>query len=133
MLQLSPPDKYGYMSFGTGVDCSLTAARHARRVIAEVNPNMPRTLGQTFIHVSEVDRIVEVDHPAGLHMEPADDIQLRIADNVASLIPNGATTSSVGYRSRAGCRPQPSGGPPQPRDAHGDVLRRRHSAVRAAS
>lgn len=92
LLQLSPPDKYGYMSFGTGVDCSLTAARHARRVIAEVNPNMPRTLGQTFIHVSEVDRIVEVDHPLPeLHMEPADEIQLRIADNVASLIPNGAT------------------------------------------
>lgn len=92
LLQLSPPDRYGYMSFGTGVDCSLTAARHARRVIAEVNPRMPRTLGQTFIHVSEVDRIVEVNRELPeLRMEPADEVQTRIAENVASLIPNGAT------------------------------------------
>ncbi|MBI5281628.1 MAG: acetyl-CoA hydrolase/transferase family protein [Candidatus Solibacter usitatus] len=91
-LQLSPPDKYGYMSLGVGVDCTLTAAKNCRRVIAEVNPRMPRTHGQTFLHVSEVHGIVEVDHELPeLHPAPANEVQVRIARNVASLIPNGAT------------------------------------------
>lgn len=92
LMQVSPPDKYGYMSLGVGVDCTLTAARSAARVIAEVNPNMPRTLGQSFLHISEVHRIVEVNHKLPeLHPEPATDLQRRIARNVASLIPDGAT------------------------------------------
>ncbi len=92
LLQTSPPDKYGYMSLGVGVDCTLTAARHAARVIAEVNPNMPRTLGQSFLHISEVHRVVEVSHPLPeLQAEPSTDLQRRIARNVASLIPDGAT------------------------------------------
>ena len=91
-LQVSPPDKCGYMSLGVGVDCTLTAARQARYVIAEVNPNMPRTLGQSFLHVSEIDKIVEVNHPLPeLHGEPATPVQMRIAENVASLIPDEAT------------------------------------------
>ena len=92
LMQVSPPDKYGYMSLGVGVDCTLTAARHAGRVIAEVNPNMPRTLGQSFLHISEIHRIVEVNHKLPeLRPEPADELQRRIAKNVASLIPDGAT------------------------------------------
>lgn len=92
LIQVSPPDKYGYMSLGVGVDCTLTAARHAARVIAEVNPNMPRTHGQTFLHISEIHRIVEVCHPLPeMCPEPANDLQRRIARNVASLIPDGAT------------------------------------------
>jgi len=92
LMQVSPPDKYGYMSLGVGVDCTLTAARCARRVIAEVNPNMPRTLGQTFLHISEVHRIVEVNHALPeMQSEPANEVQRRIARNVASLIEDGAT------------------------------------------
>jgi acyl-CoA hydrolase len=92
LMQTSPPDKYGYMSLGVGVDCTLTAARHAKRVIAEVNPNMPRSLGQTFLHISEVHRIVEVNHPLPeMHAEPANELQRRIARHVASLIEDGAT------------------------------------------
>ncbi len=92
LMQVSPPDKYGYLSLGVGVDTTLTAARHARRVIAEVNPNMPRTHGQTFLHISEIHRIVEVNHPLPeMTADSANDIQRRIARNVASLIPDGAT------------------------------------------
>ena len=92
LIQVSPPDKYGYFSLGVGIETTLTAARHARRVIAEVNPNMPRTHGQTFLHISEIHRIVEVNHPLPeMAPEPANDIQRRIARNVASLIPDGAT------------------------------------------
>ncbi|MCX7604939.1 MAG: 4-hydroxybutyrate CoA-transferase [Bryobacteraceae bacterium] len=92
LIQVSPPDKYGYFSLGVGVETTLTAARHARRVIAEVNPNMPRTHGQTFLHISEIHRIVEVNHALPeMTAEPANEVQRRIARNVASLIPDGAT------------------------------------------
>ncbi len=91
-LQVSPPDRFGYMSLGVGVDCTLTAARQARYVIAQVNPNMPRTLGQSFLHVSEIDRIVEVNQALPeLHAEAATPVQMRIAAHVASLIPDEAT------------------------------------------
>jgi len=90
-IQLSPPDEYGYMSMGVGVDCTLAALRHARCIIAEVNPNMPRAFGRTFLHVSEVDRLVAVSHPLPeLHIEPASPTQIRISENVASLIPDHA-------------------------------------------
>ncbi len=80
------------MSLGTGVDCTLTAARQGRRVIAEVNRLVPRTHGDAFLHVSEVSAIVENDHP--LREVPSaapTEIHRRIAAHVASLIPDGAT------------------------------------------
>jgi len=91
LLQLSPPDEQGNLSLGIGVDTSLTAARCARLVIAEVNPQMPRTLGESFIHVSRVAAIVETDHPL-IEVPPAPltDVERRIGAHVASLIPNGA-------------------------------------------
>lgn len=92
LLQTSPPDRNGFLSLGVGVDCTLTAARCARRVIAEVNPRMPRTHGQTFLHVSQVHAIVEVNHELPeLRPKPATEIERRIAENVASLVPDGAT------------------------------------------
>jgi 4-hydroxybutyrate CoA-transferase len=91
-LQVSPPDEHGYLSLGVGPDCSLTAARCARRVIAEVNHQMPRALGDCFLHVSKVAAIVETSHPLPeLEPEPFTDLHRRIAVNVASLIPDGAT------------------------------------------
>jgi 4-hydroxybutyrate CoA-transferase len=91
-LQVSPPDEHGYLSLGVGPDCSLTAARCARRVIAEVNHQMPRALGDCFLHVSKVSAIVETSHPLPeLESEPFTDLHRRIAANVASLIPDGAT------------------------------------------
>jgi len=92
LIHTSPPDRNGFLSLGVGIDCTLTATQHARRVIAEVNPQMPRTHGQSFIHISRVDALVEVNHPLPeLHQEVASDVQLRVAANVASLVPNGAT------------------------------------------
>ncbi|MBZ5584892.1 MAG: 4-hydroxybutyrate CoA-transferase [Acidobacteriia bacterium] len=91
-IQVSPPDSYGYVSLGTGVDCTLTAASHAPRVVAEVNRNMPRTLGDTFLHVSRISAIVETARPL-LELPPArsSEVTQRIARNVASLVPDGAT------------------------------------------
>ncbi len=92
LMQVSPPDAHGFMSLGTTVDCTLTAARYARVVIAEVNPRMPRTHGDTFIHMSHVTALVETDHPLlELHTEHFTEMHLRVARNVASLIPDGAT------------------------------------------
>ena len=92
LMQLSPPDEYGYMSLGVGVDCTLNAARCARHVIAEVNQRMPRSLGDSFLHVSKVSAIVESDRPLlELKPEPFTEVQRRIGEHVASLIPDGAT------------------------------------------
>lgn len=92
LIQTSPPDRNGFLSLGVGVDCTLTAARRARRVIAAVNTQMPRTHGEGFIHVSRVDAIVEVNHPlAELCQKAPTAIERRIAENVASLIPDRAT------------------------------------------
>ncbi len=92
LVQLSPPDEYGYMSLGVAVDCTLNAARCARHVIAEVNRRMPRVYGDSFLHVSKVHAIVETDRPLlELKPEPFTDLQGRIGEHVASLIPDGAT------------------------------------------
>ena len=63
LLQCTPPDPYGYMSLGPSIDASLTAAQCARHVIVEINEQCPRTLGDTFLHVSRVDAFVETSHP----------------------------------------------------------------------
>ena len=92
LLQVSPPDHQGYMSLGVSVDCTLTAARCARHVIAEVNSQMPRTHGDSFINVNRVTAIVESSHPVlELPPVPFSALQQRIAENVATLIPNEAT------------------------------------------
>ena len=59
LMQVSPPDEHGYVSLGASIDCTLTAARHAKYVIAEVNQRMPRTLGDSFLHVSRISAMVE--------------------------------------------------------------------------
>jgi len=92
LIQTAPPDEHGFLSFGTGVDCSLTVARHAHHVIAEVNEQMPRTHGDCYLHVSQVSAMVPTNRPLPEHQaEPFTDVHRRIAANVASLIPDGAT------------------------------------------
>jgi 4-hydroxybutyrate CoA-transferase len=92
LLQCTPPDQYGYMSLGPSVDVSLTAAQCARHVIVEINDRMPRTLGDTFLHVSRVDAFVEASHPlAEYASHPISDVHRAIALQVAKLIPDGAT------------------------------------------
>lgn len=91
-IQASPPDAYGYVSLGVGVDCTATAAACARRVVAEINTHMPRTQGDTFLHVSQIAAMVETSRPL-LELKPAPQTSVteRIARNVASLVPDGAT------------------------------------------
>jgi 4-hydroxybutyrate CoA-transferase len=92
LLQCTPPDNYGYMSLGVSVDASLTAAQCARHVIVEINDQMPRTHGDTFLHVSRVDAFVETSHPLSEYaMHDISDVQQAIARHVAPLIPDGAT------------------------------------------
>ena len=64
LLELSPPDPHGFCSFGVGVDTSLTAAKCARYVVAQINDQMPRTYGDSFIHVTELDAIVDSSRPS---------------------------------------------------------------------
>lgn len=91
LIEVSPPDSHGFCSFGVGVDTTLTAAKVARYVVAQVNDQMPRTYGDSFIHVSELDAVVESTRPlcALKHPEPTD-LQIAIARHVAGLIDDGA-------------------------------------------
>lgn len=92
LITVSPPDKNGYVSLGISVDITRTAAQTARYVVAEVNPHMPRTLGDAFLHVSEIDAFVEND--ASLleyHSPPRDDIAEQIGAHIADLIENEST------------------------------------------
>jgi 4-hydroxybutyrate CoA-transferase len=92
LMQVSPPDEHGFVSLGTTVDCTLTAARNATVVIAEVNDMVPRTHGDTSIHVSHISSVVETSRPLlELCRETITELHVRVARNVASLIPNGAT------------------------------------------
>jgi 4-hydroxybutyrate CoA-transferase len=91
LIQVSPPDSHGFCSFGVGVDCTLTAAKMARYVIAQVNAYMPRTYGDSFIHVNDLTAIVEHSQPlCELPKETITELHRAIARNVASLIDDGA-------------------------------------------
>ncbi len=94
LVHLSPPDEHGFCSFGVESGLTKTPAESARIIIAEVNQQMPRTLGDTFIHVSKLDYIVPVDYPL-MEMPmseggPSQTAQ-KSAEYIAELIPDGAT------------------------------------------
>jgi len=92
LLQVSPPDEHGFCSYGVSVDCTIAARKRAAIVIAEVNKQMPRTLGRSFVHVSKLDYIVETDRPLPeLSPEPATAVEDAIGKNVAALVEDGAT------------------------------------------
>jgi acetyl-CoA hydrolase len=92
VIQVTPPDRHGYCSYGVEVGVTKSAAEHAGLVIAEVNPRMPRTLGDSFIHVSQIDYFIEVNYPLPeIKPEPASPVQERIARYIAELVPDGAT------------------------------------------
>ena len=94
LVHLSPPDEHGFCSFGVESGLTKTSAESARIIIAEVNQQMPRTLGDTFIHVSRLDYIVPVDYPL-LEMPMSEgapsEVAQKIASNIADLIPDAAT------------------------------------------
>jgi len=92
LIQVSPPDRHGYVSLGVSVDIMRMGVDTADMIIAEVNPNMPRTHGDSFLHVSRIAHLVPVNYPLPERvMEPIDDTCAAIGRHVASLIPDGAT------------------------------------------
>jgi acyl-CoA hydrolase len=92
LIQVAPPDADGMCSLGISVDVTRAAALAARCVIAEVNPAMPRTRGDSGIPLDRIDRLVAVDRPLGEYVhEPADGVADRIAAYVARLIDDGST------------------------------------------
>ncbi len=92
LVHVSPPDQHGYCSFGVEVGLTKTAAEMADLIIAEVNPKMPRALGDSVIHVSDIDIMVNVDYDLPeVQMTQANALQQGIAQHIVELIPDGAT------------------------------------------
>jgi len=92
VVHCSPPDRAGYVSLGVSVSYSLAAARRAPYVIAQVNPAMPRTLGNAFLHRSQIDCWAEAEHPLVEYPPtPVGAVERTIAAHVADLVPDGAT------------------------------------------
>lgn len=94
IIHVSTPDEHGFCSLGVEVGLTKSAAESAKIIIAEVNDKMPRTLGDSFIHVSRLTHIVPVNYPIPEHKMTSDgstDIVEKIAGHVAALIPDGAT------------------------------------------
>jgi 4-hydroxybutyrate CoA-transferase len=91
-VNATPPDAHGFCSLGTSVEAMHAAIRAARTVIVQFNASMPRTLGDSFIHVSQIDLAVECDVPPYEHpVGPIGDVERRIGEYVAELVPDGAT------------------------------------------
>jgi acyl-CoA hydrolase/RimJ/RimL family protein N-acetyltransferase len=91
-IQVTPPDDNGFVSLGVSVDITMAVVRHARLVIAEVNPNMPRTHGDTFVHLSEIAHIVPVDVPLPTVTHTVeDDVARQIGKYIAGIIDDGST------------------------------------------
>jgi acyl-CoA hydrolase len=92
IVQVGPPDRHGWCSLGISVSYTLPAVRSAKVVIAQVNRHMPRTHGDSFVHVSEIDALVEVDAPLPEFpmRRPSPDSEV-IADLAADMIPPGVT------------------------------------------
>jgi 4-hydroxybutyrate CoA-transferase len=92
LIQVSEPDEHGCCSFGVSNDYTKPAAESAKIVVAEVNKEMPRTLGDSFIHVSDIDYIVEVSHPI-FELKPPKigSVEKAIGKNCAELIEDGST------------------------------------------
>ena len=92
LIHVSPPDAHGFCSFGVGVDTTKTAAECARIVIAQINPKMPRALGDSFIHLNKIHYVVEVaDDLVEFPMGNVPDIAMRIGRYIADLIEDGST------------------------------------------
>jgi 4-hydroxybutyrate CoA-transferase len=91
-INVSPPDEHGFCSLGTSVVAMPSAIPAAKVVIAQLNRSMPRTLGESFVHVNDIDLAIEVDRPPYMYPDPViGDVERRIGEFVAGLIPDGAT------------------------------------------
>ncbi|MBK9227815.1 MAG: acetyl-CoA hydrolase/transferase C-terminal domain-containing protein [Ignavibacteria bacterium] len=96
LLHLSPPDEHGYCSYGISNECSKTAAENSKIIIAQINPRMPRVLGDNFIHIDKIDYAVEINEPVPEFLSSKDageDLHIyeRIGQHIAGMIEDGAT------------------------------------------
>jgi GNAT superfamily N-acetyltransferase len=92
LIQVSPPDEQGFVSLGVSVDIVRAATDAADVIIAEVNPRMPRTHGDSFLHVDHITCLVPVDYELPERIaEPLDEVDRAIGRHVATLVPDGAT------------------------------------------
>ncbi|MGE5643220.1 MAG: acetyl-CoA hydrolase/transferase family protein, partial [Byssovorax cruenta] len=94
LIHVSPPDEHGFCSFGVEVGLTKSPAESAKIIIAEVNQQMPRTLGDSFIHVSRLNYIVPVNYPIpvmAMAEEGNSEVVEKIAGYISELIPDGAT------------------------------------------
>src|SRR5512147_1648600 len=94
IVHVSPPDEHGFCSLGVEVGLTKSAAESAKIIIAEVNEQMPRTLGDSFIHVSRINHIIPVNYPIpemAMADEGNSDVVEKIAGYISELIPDGAT------------------------------------------
>jgi acyl-CoA hydrolase/GNAT superfamily N-acetyltransferase len=92
LVQASPPDEFGYASLGVSVDVTVSMVLHARHVIAEINPNMPRTMGDSLVHISRFDAMVWNNTPViEPQVTPANEVVEQIARNIASIIEDRST------------------------------------------
>ncbi len=91
-VNATPPDAHGFCSLGTSVEAMHAAIRAAKTVVVQLNRAMPRTLGESFIHVNDIDLAVEVDQPPYVHPDPPiGDVEGRIGEYIGELVPDGAT------------------------------------------
>ena len=92
LVNATPPDSHGFCSLGTSVEAMHAAIRAAKTVVVQFNHAMPRTLGESFIHVSQIDYAIEVDVPLYERpIGPVGDVERRIGEYIADLVPDGAT------------------------------------------
>jgi acyl-CoA hydrolase len=92
LINVSRPDPHGFCSLGTSIDAALSAVRSAKVVIAQLNSRMPRTHGDSFVHVSQIAYGVEVEQPLPEHADPEiGEIERKIGGYIAELVPDGAT------------------------------------------
>jgi 4-hydroxybutyrate CoA-transferase len=92
MIHCSPPDEHGFCTFGVEVGLTKPAAEAAKIILAEVNARMPRSLGDSFIHVSRLTHVIPVSYPVvEVPMGSPGELQKQIASHIADLIPDGAT------------------------------------------
>lgn len=103
LIQVSSPDRHGYCSLGLSVDYTRSAALTADLVIAEINTETPRTLGESFLHVSQIDYFVHAEQGCREFLEaPVSVVERRVAEHVAELVPNGSTVQfGIGSIARA--------------------------------
>lgn len=91
-VQITPPDEHGFCSLGLSVDICKSALSSARLVIAQINPLLPRTMGQSFVHIKDIDYYMEIPQaPSTMQSPELDDVSLKIGKYVSMLIEDGST------------------------------------------